>query len=65
MILHVAGVSPFIYDIVFGMDSFERELANVEWDLFLLYRAGLPDAARVEELWLEVDRLEGLIAGDG
>ena len=47
------------------MNVLERDLANVEWELFLSYRFGgngvaHPEARRVV-LWSEVERLEVLI----
>lgn len=47
--------------MVFCMDSFARDLRNVEWELFLLYRSGSWDVERVEFLWGEVERLEALL----
>lgn len=43
------------------MDSFARDLRNVEWELFLMYRNGPVDVERAEFLWGEVERLEALL----
>ena len=42
--------------------SLRRELREVEWQLFLMYRSGVWDDARELELWREVDRFDALIA---
>lgn len=42
--------------------SVRRELREIEWQLFLMYRSGVWDDARELELWREVDRFDALIA---
>jgi len=44
------------------MNAIETELRNVEWELYLLYRAGVVDVERLEFLWSEVDRLDAALA---
>lgn len=44
------------------MNALLRDLRNVEWELYLLYRRGEGDSALVAELWAEVERLDALIA---
>ena len=39
--------------------SLRRELREVEWKLFLMYKSGVWDDAHERVLWAEVDRLEG------
>lgn len=41
--------------------TYETELRNVDWELFLLYSEGLVKPEREAHLWAEVDRLEALI----
>lgn len=43
-------------DLILGL---RRELREVEWKLFLMYRSGVWDEAVEASLWCEVDRLEG------
>jgi hypothetical protein len=43
-------------DLILGL---RRELREVEWKLFLLYRGGVWDDEQERVLWCEVDRLEG------
>lgn len=46
------------------MDALLKELRDVEWDLFLLYRSGdyVFDRAGVEALWLRLEGIEREIA---
>lgn len=41
--------------------SYETQLRNVEWELFLLYTENLKHPSREAKLWAEVDRLDALI----
>jgi hypothetical protein len=41
--------------------NLRRELREVEWQLFLMYRSKVWDDARERELWCEVERLDALI----
>ena len=43
--------------------SYETQLRNVEWEIFLLYREGVADykPSLEAKLWAEVDRLDALI----
>ena len=41
------------------------ELANVEWEIFLIYISGFPAPDRLAALWAEVDRLDALVVLDG
>jgi hypothetical protein len=43
-------------DLILGL---RRELREVEWKLFLIYKSGVWDDAQERVLWAEVDRLEG------
>ena len=43
-------------DLIIGL---RRELREVEWKLFLMYRGGVWDEVVEASLWVEVDRLEG------
>jgi hypothetical protein len=43
-------------DLIIGL---RRDLREVEWKLFLMYRSGVWSGVREAELWCEVDRLEG------
>lgn len=58
----------WVYVRLVGMnESFETQIRNVDWELFLLYQSG--DAERVPNrvagLWAELDRLEALVELDG
>lgn len=43
-------------DLIIGL---RRELREVEWRLFLMYRSGVWDSVVEGSLWAEVDRIEG------
>lgn len=40
-----------------------RELREVEWRLFLMYKSGVWDDVVEAALWGEVDRLDGELSG--
>ena len=40
------------------LSGLRRELREVEWKLFLLYRGGVWDEVVEASLWAEVDRIE-------
>ena len=42
--------------------SVRRELREVEWRLFLLYRSGSWSEVETAALWAEVDRLDALLS---
>ena len=47
-----------IRDIVLSMsNNLERELRDVEWELYLLYRAGNIDRTVEARLWFEIESL--------
>jgi hypothetical protein len=47
-----------IRDIVLSMsNNLERELRDVEWELYLLYRAGRVDRIVEDRLWTEIEYL--------
>ncbi len=47
-----------IRDIVLSMsNNLERELRDVEWELYLLYRAGNIDRVVEARLWSEIESL--------
>jgi hypothetical protein len=46
-------------DLILGL---RRELREVEWKLFLMYRSGVWDDEVEASLWSEVDRLEGQLS---
>lgn len=49
-------------DLVLGL---RRELREVEWQLFLMYRSGVWLEETELSLWAEVDRLDVLLAEVG
>jgi hypothetical protein len=54
----------FIFNLWYrltAMNPLQRNLANVEWELFLSYTNADGAVSRRLELWAEVDRIEALI----
>jgi hypothetical protein len=47
------------------MTPLQVELANVEWEIFLIYKSGFAAPEKLASLWVEVDRLDALVVLDG
>jgi hypothetical protein len=44
------------------MDKLEKSLREAEWELYLMYRSGSWDRGTETSLWIEVEKLDSMIA---
>jgi hypothetical protein len=44
------------------MDGLVKSLRDAEWELYLMYRSGLWDRGTETSLWVEIERLDSMIA---
>jgi hypothetical protein len=44
------------------MDKLDGSLREAEWELFLMYRSGLWDRGVETSLWVEIEKLDEMIA---